>query len=87
MTEDEQEALSFRYVMPRVMRLSSGKVVVMIDGQPPVFYNSWLHFADEGHIPSSNEIEAYHESLRASRPRAVMGPAKLTSIDLADFGL
>lgn len=81
MTEDEQEALSFRYVMPRVMRLSSGRFALFIDGQDlQIIQGVDLPFK----VPTVDEIEAYHESIRASRPK---GPAKLTSLSLADLGL
>ena len=83
MTDDEQEALSFRYVMPRIMRLSSGRWALFVDGAPLRIITD----PDELHqsIPTIDEIEAYQESLRASRPKAQLGPLK--TLNLADLGL
>lgn len=85
MTEDEQEAKSFRYVMPRVARLSSGRFA-LFTGQSL----NRLQIVD-GHtllsnIPSLEEIDAQIEAARASRPRP-KNPGKLTSLNLADLGL
>lgn len=40
MTQDEQEASSFRYVAPRIMVLSSGNIAVisMLGREPPRIY-------------------------------------------------
>lgn len=85
MTPDEQEALSFRYVMPRAMRLSSGRFALFIDGQD-------LQIVDGAELlallPDTDDIEAYNQSLRVSRPKVNLGePAKLTTLNLADLGL
>lgn len=82
MTEDEQEARSFRYVMPRCVRLSSGKWAVFI-GQnldQLQIITDWqeLHQA----IPSTADIEAA-EALR----RPPKASKLITSINLADLGL
>lgn len=80
---DEQEAKSFQYVMPRAMRLSSGRFALLVDGQEPLICDGHTLLS---RLPSSDEIEAYHQSFRASRPKAPVS-GKLTTLDLADLGL
>lgn len=79
MTEDEQEARSFRYVMPRCVRLSSGRWAVFHEDHLTIV-SDWqeLHQA----IPSTGDIEAAEEAKPRRPPER-----KLTSINLADLGL
>lgn len=58
MTSDEQEALSFRYVAPRVFRLSSGNIALcpMIGREPPIIYTPEA-FMNLLPIPSMQDLE------------------------------
>ena len=81
MTEDEQEALSCKYCMGRIMRLSSGNIALLVDGQPLkiIEFDSIITLLDA--IPSYESIVAYNESLRPPTR------GKITSLNLADLGL
>lgn len=80
MTEDEQEALSCRYVMPRVVRLTSGRFALftgdLLD-QLQILEAEALASA----IPSSVTLEG------ARRPEPRKSTGKLASLNLADLGL
>lgn len=76
MTEDEQEALSCKYVMPRVMRLTSGRFA-LIQGDALTIHEAGALLA---YIPT------YEELPEATRP-APSTAGKIKSIDLAELGL
>ncbi len=79
MTEDEQEALSCRYVMPRVVCLASGRFALftgrlldqlqILDGETLL-----------ARIPSSESL------VGASRPEP-KSTKRITALNLADLGL
>lgn len=77
MTEDEQEALSCKYVMPRVMRLTSGRFA-LIQGDALTIC--------EGPSALVNKIPTYEELPEATRS-APSTAGKIKSIDLAELGL
>lgn len=75
MTEDEQEALSCKYVMPRCMRLASGNYAMFIGEELRII------------ISDSELIEAmpvYAQLPEARKPEA--SPRRKT-LNLADLGL
>lgn len=80
MTEDEQEALSAKYIMPRVMRLTSGRFALLVDGRSVEIVDGHTLLS---RLPSYEDLVAYTESLRPP-PRAT---GKLASLNLADIGL
>jgi hypothetical protein len=79
MTEDEQEARSARYIMPRIMRLSSGNIALFVDGEE-------LQIIDA--LGGANLYEAIptYETLAARDVRPAP-QGRLTSLNLADLGL
>lgn len=94
MTLDEQEALSFRYVAPRVFRLSSGNIaIVPMIGRgapnivtPQVFAEFWrtlLPNIDD--LETLNRVEDHAMRQRAASMNAPRKPAptKATLDDLA----
>lgn len=77
MTEDEQEALSCKYVMPRVMRLTSGRFA-LIQGDSLTIHEAAALLAC---------IPVYEELPEATRPAPRSTAGKIKSIDLAELGL
>lgn len=78
MTEDEQEALSVKYVMPRAMRLSSGRFALWLDGQE-------MQIVD-GHTLLS-KLPGYEELAEQNKPIPRSPTGKITSLNLSDLGL
>ena len=80
MTDDEQEALSCKYVMPRVMRLASGNVALFLGDRLQIFTQHEMDLL-YGVLPT-------YDQLPEAQPRAPReAKAKLASLNLADLGL
>ena len=75
MTPDEQEALSCKYVMPRVMRLASGRFA-LFQGDALTIFN----LADN----LIAALPTYEELPEATRPLA---SPRRKALNLADLGL
>jgi hypothetical protein len=82
MTEDEQEALSARYIMPRIMRLTSGNIALFVDGEDLQIFPVDAEYLRERLLDA---IPTY-ETLAARDVRAAP-KGRLTSLNLADLGL
>jgi hypothetical protein len=82
-TDDEQEALSFRYVAPRIMVLSSGNIAIcpMLGREPPRIVTP-EQFALEWHnlLPTLEQLDLVHQLAdKAMRARmATLAPKRMT---------
>ncbi len=76
MTEDEMEAQSTRYIAPRIMRLSSGRIAIipMIGREPPRFIEAADFTIDM--IPTDDQLTAYKEVTEAAMKRRAEPAAK-----------
>lgn len=86
MTDDEQEALSFRYVAPRIFILSSGNIAIvpMVGRKPPVIVETKNFYDLVSYLPTMEELEAQHQAAdleqrtrvtvmnREARPKATL---------------
>lgn len=81
MTDDEQEALSCRYVMPRVMRLASGRFAL--------FTGRGLDFLAIYDTPEAlaSALPSYDDLEGANRPEPRRPTGRITALNLADLGL
>lgn len=75
MTEDEQEALSCKYVMPRCMRLTSGRFALMQGDILTICEDISALIA---------ALPSYEELPEAKRPTAT---PRRKALNLADLGL
>lgn len=85
MTTDEQEALSFRYIAPRIFFLSSGNIAIipMIGEAKPVIVESQNFYDLQSYIPDMQELEALERAqVRAQTRPATPKPPKATLDDL-----
>lgn len=80
MTEDEQEAKSARYVLPRVMRLASGRFALFTGRDL-----DQLQIVDGATLLSI--IPGYDDVAGAQTPVRRQPERKIRSINLADLGL
>lgn len=89
MTPDEQEALSFRYIAPRIMFLSSGNIAIIpMIGRRGVTIVEPQNFYDlQSYIPHPEELERqYEDAETAMRARLTKHmPPKPTKASLDDL--
>ena len=87
MTEDEQEALSIRYICPRIVRLSSGNIAIMdmsAESRPPIIieYDDICRLLES--IPQAETLCSAHDARNAAERKPV---ARKATLNLADLGL